>query len=186
LIVPLVMLPELNSIWNPRPHRLHSIDRHLGVRDGVRNDGCSEPAGRCGDIDSTQSSHMPLINAVIGMRGNAMITTMLMAGLAAAWQKFGIYDGVKAGFADHLQAISKAVAKQWTQLQGPDCLEMDVIVAGLVRKRWPGFVSTADNGEHADASVAGHRYRRSSSHPEQRCNICRSQRTMCKFGHRHS
>jgi hypothetical protein len=44
---------ELNSIWNPRPHRLHSIDRHLGVRDGIRNDGCSERAGRCGDIDST-------------------------------------------------------------------------------------------------------------------------------------
>jgi hypothetical protein len=73
---------------------------------------------------------LPLLNAVIGMRGNAMITTMLMAALAADWQKFGTYDGFKAGLVDHLRAIFIAVGSQWKQMQGADCLEMDVIVAG--------------------------------------------------------
>lgn len=73
---------------------------------------------------------MPLIDAVIGMRGNAMITTLLMAALAADWQKFGTFDGFKAGLVDHLRAIFVAVGSQWKQTQGADCLEMDVIVAG--------------------------------------------------------
>jgi hypothetical protein len=73
---------------------------------------------------------LPLLNAVIGMRGNAMITTLLMAALAADWQKFRTYDGFKAGLVDHLRAIFSVVGSQWQQLQGADCLEMDVIVAG--------------------------------------------------------
>jgi hypothetical protein len=65
--------------------------------------------------------------------------------------------------------------RQWSEADANDNTRFKGYVSRLPRygldrrrlARMAGICFTADNGEHAGASVACHRYRRSSCHPKQ-------------------
>jgi hypothetical protein len=73
---------------------------------------------------------LPLLNAAIGIRGDALVGMILMSGIAADWQKFGSYDGFRSGLVDHLKSIISATAHHWRAQRGLDCFNMDIVVAG--------------------------------------------------------
>lgn len=73
---------------------------------------------------------LPLLNAAIGIRGDALVGMILMSGIAADWQKFGSYDGFRSGLVDHLKSVISATACVWQAQRGPDCFNMDIVVAG--------------------------------------------------------
>ena len=53
-----------------------------------------------------------------------------MAGLSADWRKFETFDGFRRGLIGHLRPYWKEVSPQWKKMQGPNCMKMDIIVAG--------------------------------------------------------
>lgn len=73
---------------------------------------------------------LPLLNAAIGIRGDALIALLLMSGLSADWQQFGSYDGLRSGLVDHLSNVFDVAGDQWEAMRGPGWSEMDIIVAG--------------------------------------------------------
>lgn len=101
-------------------------DRVIVVSDGAGLDDNALVA-----TIATKVVAMPLIKSVVGIRGNYLISTFMMASLAADSRKFGSYDGLKAGLVDHLRAIFKKVGSKWKKMQGADCMEMDIVLAGI-------------------------------------------------------
>jgi hypothetical protein len=101
----------LSSEWrlarqlrSERPMTLINIirrcDRGIVVSDGAGLDDNARVA-----TTATKVAAMPLIKIVVEIRGNYLISTLLMASLAADSRKFGSYEGLKAGLVDHLRAI---------------------------------------------------------------------------------
>ena len=69
---------------------------------------------------ASRISPMPLIKTVVGIRGNYVVSTLLMASLAADGRKFGSYEGLKSGLVDHLRSLFKKVGSRWKKMQGAD------------------------------------------------------------------
>jgi hypothetical protein len=80
---------------------------------------------------------LPYVNAVIGCRGNQLISLMITNGVAAECAKFRTLDGLKNYLVGAVRATFDAGAASWIKLQGPHCLEMDIIVAGWSETRGP-------------------------------------------------
>jgi hypothetical protein len=100
-------------------------DRALIISDGIGlGDDC-----RVASI-APKVVMLPLLNAAIGIRGDALVSMILMSGIAADWQKFGGYDGFRFGLVDHLRSVITATGSQWQAQRGPDCFNMDIVVAG--------------------------------------------------------
>jgi hypothetical protein len=86
----------------------------------------------------------------------------------------------RAGANDNVVLLAPTIAVQG--IQGPDCLEMDLIVAGWSESAGPDLYLLRTMANTPTPAWRVIDTRRSSSHPEQRRNICRSQRTMSDIG----